>query len=136
MRQPPQQTQTPPSQPRRGGRLPNIPRPRLRRGDSGPPSLIDPVLKKVRSYNPKADLKEIQRIGEDLLTRPPPAARDACGGEPREERHHDLGHVDVAPLQFLPQDERQEEVERPFEGVEIQLELAHDPGGQPSGGLG
>ena len=27
----------------------------------GPPSLIDPVLKKVRSYNPKADLKEIQR---------------------------------------------------------------------------
>ena len=41
--------------------MPNLPRPRLRRGDSGPPSLIDPVLKKVRSYNPKADLKEIQR---------------------------------------------------------------------------
>ena len=56
-----QETPAPPAQPRRGGRLPNIPRPRLRRGDSGPPSLIDPVLKKVRSYNPKADLKEIQR---------------------------------------------------------------------------
>ena len=56
-----QETPAPPAQPRRSGRLPNIPRPRLRRGDSGPPSLIDPVLKKVRSYNPKADLKEIQR---------------------------------------------------------------------------
>ena len=50
-----------PSQPRRSGRLPNIPRPRLRRGEPSPPSRIDPLLKKVRSYNPKADLKEIQR---------------------------------------------------------------------------
>jgi GTP pyrophosphokinase len=78
---------TKPPQPaqRRGSRLPNIPRPRLRRGDSGPPSLIDPVLKKVRSYNPKADVKEIQRAfafaetshegqtrksGEDFITHP------------------------------------------------------------------
>jgi guanosine-3',5'-bis(diphosphate) 3'-pyrophosphohydrolase len=49
-----------PSQ-RRGARLP---RPRLRRGESGPPSRIDPLLKKVRTYNPKADLKELQRAFE------------------------------------------------------------------------
>jgi GTP pyrophosphokinase len=67
---------------RRGSRLP---RPRLRRGDGGTPSAIDPVLKKVRSYNPKADLKEISRAfafaeashegqkrksGEDFITHP------------------------------------------------------------------
>jgi GTP diphosphokinase / guanosine-3',5'-bis(diphosphate) 3'-diphosphatase len=56
-----EQTKPQPPQQRRGARLPNIPRPRLRRSESGPPSLIDPVLKKVRSYNPKADVKEIQR---------------------------------------------------------------------------
>jgi GTP pyrophosphokinase len=67
---------------RRGSRLP---RPRLRRGDGGTPSAIDPVLKKVRTYNPKADLKEISRAfafaeashegqkrksGEDFITHP------------------------------------------------------------------
>ncbi len=67
---------------RRGTRLP---RPRLRRGDATPPSPIDPVLKKVRSYNPKADTREIARAfafaeaahlgqkrksGEDFITHP------------------------------------------------------------------
>ncbi len=33
-------------------------------GESGPPSLIEPLLKTVRGYNPKADLKEIQRAYE------------------------------------------------------------------------
>ena len=55
---PPQAPPEPPQQQRRGTRLP---RPRLRRGDGSPPSPVDPLLKKVRSYNPKADLKEIQR---------------------------------------------------------------------------
>ena len=41
---------------RRGGLLS-----RLRPGESGPPSRIEPLLKMVRGYNPKADLKEIQR---------------------------------------------------------------------------
>ena len=41
---------------RRGGLLS-----RLRPGESGPPSRIEPLLKIVRGYNPKADLKEIQR---------------------------------------------------------------------------
>ena len=67
---------------RRGARLPL---PRLRRGEPQRPSLIDPVLKKVRSYNPKADLRELQRAfevaaaahagqkrksGEDFITHP------------------------------------------------------------------
>jgi GTP pyrophosphokinase len=41
---------------RRGGLLA-----RLRPGEPGPPTLIDPVLRKVRTYNPRADLREIQR---------------------------------------------------------------------------
>ena len=41
---------------RRGGLLS-----RLRPGEPAPPSRIEPLLKAVRSYNPKADLKEIQR---------------------------------------------------------------------------
>jgi GTP diphosphokinase / guanosine-3',5'-bis(diphosphate) 3'-diphosphatase len=81
-------TPTPPATPpqqRRSGRLPNIPRPRLRRGDGGPSSPIDRLLKKVRAYNPKADTKEIVRAysfaeglhegqkrktGEDFITHP------------------------------------------------------------------
>ncbi len=70
----------PPS--RRGGRLP---RPRLRRGEAAGGSPIDPVLKKVRAYNPKADTREIarafafaatahegqrRRSGEDFITHP------------------------------------------------------------------
>jgi GTP diphosphokinase / guanosine-3',5'-bis(diphosphate) 3'-diphosphatase len=73
-------------QQRRGGRLPlPIPRPRLRRGEPGRPSRVAPLLKKVRAYNPKADLKELQRAydvaetahegqkrksGEDFITHP------------------------------------------------------------------
>ena len=41
---------------RRGGLLS-----RLRPGDGGVPPRIEPLLKTVREYNPKADLKEIQR---------------------------------------------------------------------------
>ncbi|CAN5800520.1 GTP pyrophosphokinase [soil metagenome] len=79
-----EQAETLPHQ-RRGGRLPNIPRPRLRRGDAPAPSAIDQVLKKVRSYNPKADTRDIARAyafaeashegqkrksGEDFITHP------------------------------------------------------------------
>ena len=70
---------------RRSGLLPGIPRPRLRRGDSSAPSPIDPVIKKVRAYNPKADTREIvrafafaqashegqkRRSGEEFITHP------------------------------------------------------------------
>ena len=41
---------------RRGGLLS-----RLRPGEPGPPARIDALLKTVREYNPKADLKQIQR---------------------------------------------------------------------------
>ncbi|MDP9331376.1 MAG: bifunctional (p)ppGpp synthetase/guanosine-3',5'-bis(diphosphate) 3'-pyrophosphohydrolase [Actinomycetota bacterium] len=47
-------------QQRRGGRLPI---PRLRRGESSP-ARIEPVVRKIRLYNPKADLKEFQRAYE------------------------------------------------------------------------
>ena len=50
-----------PDAPERGRRLPGIPRPRLRRTDAGPPNLLAPILKKVRSYNPKADTKLLER---------------------------------------------------------------------------
>jgi GTP diphosphokinase / guanosine-3',5'-bis(diphosphate) 3'-diphosphatase len=66
-------------------RVARLPLPRLRRGEPPRPSLIDPLLKKVRSYNPKADLRELQRAfdmaeaahkgqlrksGEDFITHP------------------------------------------------------------------
>ncbi|HSL10839.1 MAG TPA: HD domain-containing protein, partial [Actinomycetota bacterium] len=52
--------QAPPDQPtqRRGAR---IPRPRLRRSEPEPPSRVVPLVKKVRGYNPKADLKVLER---------------------------------------------------------------------------
>jgi len=77
------QEETP--QQRRGGRLPNLPRPRLRRGEASTPSPIDVVIKKVRAYNPKADTREISRAfafaqashegqtrksGEEFITHP------------------------------------------------------------------
>ena len=77
------QEETP--QQRRGGLLPNLPRPRLRRGDAPTPSPIDVVIKKVRAYNPKADTREISRAyafaqashqgqtrksGEEFITHP------------------------------------------------------------------
>ena len=50
-----------PVAPERGRRLPTIPRPRLPRRDSGAPDRVAPLLKKVRSYNPKADTKLLER---------------------------------------------------------------------------
>jgi GTP diphosphokinase / guanosine-3',5'-bis(diphosphate) 3'-diphosphatase len=49
--------QAPPAT-RRGGR---IPLPRLRRPEAPAPPGLAPLLKKVRSYNPKADVKELER---------------------------------------------------------------------------
>jgi GTP pyrophosphokinase len=46
-----------PSPPRRTARLP---RPRLRRAEQPSEPLLSPLLKKVKSYNPKADLKELE----------------------------------------------------------------------------
>jgi GTP diphosphokinase / guanosine-3',5'-bis(diphosphate) 3'-diphosphatase len=50
-------SQEPPAM-RRGGR---IPLPRLRRPEAPVPPGLAPLLKKVRSYNPKADVKELER---------------------------------------------------------------------------
>ncbi len=47
-------------------------------------------------------------------------------GQPLDERDDDRGDVDLGEVELLAQDERQEQVERPLEGVQIQLELAHD----------
>ena len=46
--------------------------------------------------------------------------------EPLDERDDDRGDVDLGEVELLAQDERQQQVERPFEGVQVQLELAHD----------
>ena len=81
---------------RRGGLLS-----RLRPGESGPPSRIEPLLKLVRGYNPKADLKEIQRAyavaeashdgqkrmsGEDFIEHPIAVATILARAAPG---HHD-----------------------------------------------
>jgi GTP diphosphokinase / guanosine-3',5'-bis(diphosphate) 3'-diphosphatase len=53
------QLEPPPSPPpqKRSGRLPI---PRLRRGDSSPPAGLPTLLKNVRSYNPKGDLRVLE----------------------------------------------------------------------------
>jgi guanosine-3',5'-bis(diphosphate) 3'-pyrophosphohydrolase len=61
------QLETPPPPPpqKRSGRLPI---PRLRRGDSSPPAGLPTLLKNVRSYNPKGDLRvleEAYRVAEE-----------------------------------------------------------------------
>src|SRR5262249_43515538 len=43
--------------------------------------------------------------------------------EPLDEGHHDRGHVDLGGIELLLEQQRQEKVERPFEGVEVQLEI-------------
>ena len=48
----------------------------------------------------------------------------AALGEVLDERDHDLGEVDLAERQLLAQHEREQQVERPLERVEVQLELA------------
>ena len=48
--------------------------------------------------------------------------------QPLDEGDHDRGHVDVCRLQLLLQEQRQEQVERALERVEVQLELAHNHG--------
>ena len=46
-------------------------------------------------------------------------------GQVLDERHDDRGDVDLRGLQLLLEDERQEEVERPLERIEVQLEIAN-----------
>ena len=57
-------------------------------------------------------------------------------GEPLDERNDNSGDVDVGQVELLAQDEREQQVEGPLEGVQIQLELAHDHVRQPSGTSG
>ena len=73
---------------RRGGRLPL---PRLRRGEPTRPSRIDAVIKKVRAYNPKAELKELQRAYE--------VAETAHAGQKRKSGEDFIEHpVAVADI--------------------------------------
>jgi len=52
------QVETPPAPPKRGAR---IPRPRLRRPEPDVPARLQPLLKKIRIYNPKADLRSLEQ---------------------------------------------------------------------------
>ena len=102
--------QTQPEQPpgRRGGRLP---RPRLRRSDA--PSRIAPLLRDVRAYNQKADLKEIERAfrfaevahegqhrksGEEFIEHPLAVARIAA------QLHLDTTSLEAALLHDTVED--------------------------------
>ena len=49
-------------------------------------------------------------------------------GEPLDERDDDPGHVDLRRLDRVLEQERQEEVERPLERIEVQLEIADGAG--------
>jgi len=102
------QTQPEPPPPRRGGRLP---RPRLRRTDA--PTRIGPLLRDVRAYNQKADLKEIERAfrfaevahegqhrksGEEFIEHPLAVARIAA------QLHLDTTSLEAALLHDTVED--------------------------------
>ena len=67
-------------------------------------------------------------------------------GEPLEERDDDPGEVDVPQVELLLEDEREQQVERPLERVEVEFQLPDDhpreriaatgrgPSGRPSSG--
>src|SRR5262249_42452999 len=57
-------------------------------------------------------------------------------GEPVQEGRDDAREVDVPEVELLLEDEREQQVERPFEGVEVQLELPHDHVTEASGVTG
>ena len=57
-------------------------------------------------------------------------------GEALDERDDDVGDVHVPRLQLLPQDERQQQVERALERVEVELELPDMHRGEASGAGG
>ena len=49
-------------------------------------------------------------------------------GEPLDEGNDDPGHVDLRRLDRVLEQEREQEVERPLEGIEVQLEVADGAG--------
>ena len=46
-------------------------------------------------------------------------------GQTLHERQHHAGNVHLAQVELVAQDEREQQVERAFERVEVQLELTH-----------
>ena len=67
----------------------------------------------------------------DTRTRNSPhASRSSSSRSARtlDEREDDGGDVDLPRLELLLQEQRQEKVERPFEGIELELELADGHG--------
>jgi GTP diphosphokinase / guanosine-3',5'-bis(diphosphate) 3'-diphosphatase len=103
------QPQSPqPQPPRRSGRLP---RPRLRRGEA--PTRVGALLRDVRTYNPKADLKELERAfrfaeaahegqtrksGEEFIEHPLAVARIAA------QLHLDTTSLEAALLHDTVED--------------------------------
>ena len=102
------QAQPEPPPQRRGGRLP---RPRLRRTDA--PTRVGPLLRDVRAYNQKADLKEIERAfrfaevahegqrrksGEEFIEHPLAVARIAA------QLHLDTTSLEAALLHDTVED--------------------------------
>ena len=79
----------------------------------------------VREERPRLQLEQRGDQDEEL-----PAGLEielVALGQPLDEGDHDRGHVDLGRLELLLQDERQEQVERPLEGVEIQREVEDWP---------
>ncbi len=104
---------------RRGGRLP---RPRLRRGEPEQPSRLAPLLKKIRTYNPKADLRGLEqayRIAEEAHE-----GQLRLSGEPYIE--HPLAvagvladlHLDTTTLQGALLHDTVEDTELTLEAIE------------------
>ena len=70
---------------------------------------------------------EHEELGRDLEVELPAGLQEVQVGD------HDVGQLDLEQVDLLAQDERQQEVERPGEDLQVQLERSHGHGANGSG---
>src|SRR2546421_359264 len=78
----------------------------------------------VREERPRLQLEERRDEHEELAARLEIELLPL--GQPLEERGDDAREVDVAQVELLLEDQREQQVERPLERVEVELELSND----------
>ena len=84
----------------------------------------------VREERPRLQLEQRRDEDEELAARL--EVELLLLGEPLEERDDDAREVDVPQVELLLEDEREQQVERPLERVEVELELPDDHVPDPS----
>ena len=99
-------------------------------GRLGRHQLVELVDLLARQHQPRLELE--QRRDQDEELGRGLEVELVAGLEMVDVGEHDLGQLDLEQVELLAQDEREQEVERPGEDVEVQLEPGEARGGAPS----